>query len=152
MLFAQKRFFRIVSLELLKRLLRLMEPIRELEMLLTVILERHLQIFAISIQLQAFEKLWTNLDEWTTKGTLEKWATDMWSLDIPRTTCVVSLLLFATSVIFSGEAKSHIKNLLYSQASAHKNQERLTPHAFDFFIKVHSAEHPVKQAGSWILI
>ena len=33
MLFAQKRFFRIVSLELLKRLLRLMEPIRELEML-----------------------------------------------------------------------------------------------------------------------
>ena len=41
----------------------------------------------------------------------------MWSLDIPRTTCVVSLLLFATSighVIFSGEAKSHIKNLIYS--------------------------------------
>ena len=26
------------------------------------------------IQLQAFEKLWTNLDEWTTKGTLEKLA------------------------------------------------------------------------------
>ena len=44
-------------------------------------------------------------------------ATDMWSLDIPRKTCVVSLLLFATSighVTFSGEAKSHIKNLLYS--------------------------------------
>ena len=41
----------------------------------------------------------------------------MWSLNITRTTCVVSLLLFATSigyVIFSGEAKSHIKNLLYS--------------------------------------
>ena len=74
MLFAQKRFFRIVSLELLKRLLRLMEPIRELEMLLTVILERHLQLFAISIQLQAFEKLWTNLDEGTTKGNRKKLA------------------------------------------------------------------------------
>ena len=41
----------------------------------------------------------------------------MSSLDIPRTTCVVSLLLFATAighVIVSGESKSHIKNLLYS--------------------------------------
>jgi hypothetical protein len=41
--------------------------------------------------------------------------TDMWSLDIPRTTCVVSLLLFATAighVIVSGD--SHSKNLLYS--------------------------------------
>jgi hypothetical protein len=78
----------------------------------------------------------------------------MWSLDIPRTRLIVSLLLFATvigHVVVSNEAKSHIKNLLYSQAIAHKNQERLTPHAFDFFIKVHSAEHPVKQAGSWIL-
>ena len=44
-------------------------------------------------------------------------ATDMRSLEIPRKTCAVSLLLFATSighVIFSGEAKGHIKNLLYS--------------------------------------
>ena len=31
MLFTQKRFFRIVSLELFERLLRLMEPIREFE-------------------------------------------------------------------------------------------------------------------------
>jgi hypothetical protein len=45
--------------------------------------------------------------------------TDMWSLGKPRRTCValVSLLLFATSIghtRISGEAKSHIKNLLYS--------------------------------------
>jgi hypothetical protein len=35
--------------------------------------------------------------------------------DIPKTTCVVSLLLFATAighVVVSGETKSHIKNLL----------------------------------------
>ena len=51
-----------------------MEPIRELEMLFAVILERHLQILAVPVQLQALEKLWTNLDEWTTKGTLENLA------------------------------------------------------------------------------
>ena len=39
----------------------------------------------------------------------------MWSLDTPRTTCVVSLLLFATAIghtVISGKAKTHIKNLL----------------------------------------
>ena len=46
-LFAQKRFSRIVSLELLKRLVRLVEPIRELEMLFSVILERNLQLLTI---------------------------------------------------------------------------------------------------------
>ena len=51
-----------------------MEPIGELEMLFPIVFERNLQLFAIPIQLQAFEKLWTNLDEWTTKGTLEKLA------------------------------------------------------------------------------
>ena len=51
-----------------------MEPIGELEMLFPIVFERYLQIFAIPIQLQAFEKLWTNLDEGTTKGTLEKLA------------------------------------------------------------------------------
>ena len=65
MLFAQKRFSRIVSLKLLKRLLGLVEPIRELEMLFSVILERNLQLLAIPVQLQALEKLWTNLDEGT---------------------------------------------------------------------------------------
>jgi hypothetical protein len=50
------------------------EPIGELEMLLTVILERSLQLFAIAIQLQTSEKLWTDLDEGTTKSTLEKLA------------------------------------------------------------------------------
>ena len=74
MLFAQKRFSRIVSLELLKRLVRLVEPIRELEMLFSVILERNLQLLAIPVQLQALEKLWTNLDEGTTKGTRKKLA------------------------------------------------------------------------------
>ena len=73
-LFAQKRFSRIVSLELVKRLLRLVEPIRELEMLFAVILERNLQRLAIPVQLQALEKLWTNLDEGTTKGTRKKLA------------------------------------------------------------------------------
>ena len=74
MLFAQKRFSRIVSLKLLKRLLGLVEPIRELEMLFAVILERNLQLLAIPVQLQALEKLWTNLDEGTTKGTRKKLA------------------------------------------------------------------------------
>ena len=40
MLFTQKRFFRIVGSELFERLLRLMEPIGELEMLLPIVLER----------------------------------------------------------------------------------------------------------------
>ena len=38
------------------------------------------------------------------------------SLEIPRTTYVVSFLLFATAighVLVSGEAKSHIRNLIY---------------------------------------
>jgi hypothetical protein len=43
-------------------------------MLFPIVLERHLQLFAIPIQLQAFEKLWTNLDELTTKGTRKKLA------------------------------------------------------------------------------
>ncbi len=73
-LFAQKRFSRIVSLKLLKRLLRLVEPIRELEMLFAVVFERDLQVLAIPIQLQAFEKLWTNLDEGTTERTRKKLA------------------------------------------------------------------------------
>jgi hypothetical protein len=38
MLFTQKRFFRIVGSELFERLLRLVEPIGELEMKLTVML------------------------------------------------------------------------------------------------------------------
>ena len=45
--------------------------------------------------------------------------------DIPRTTCVVSLLLFATAighVLVSGESKSHIKNLLYSPACINQSQ------------------------------
>ena len=40
--------------------------------------------------------------------------------DIPKTTCVVSLLLFATAighVHVSGESKSHIKNLLYTSGT-----------------------------------
>ena len=73
-LFAQKRFSRIVSLKLLKRLLRLVEPIRELEMLFAVVFERNLQRLAIPIHLQALEKLWTNLDEGTTERTRKKLA------------------------------------------------------------------------------
>ena len=73
-LFAQKRYFRIVSLELLERLLRLVEPIGELEMLLAVVFERNLQLLAIPVQFQALEKPWTNLDEGTTKGTRKKLA------------------------------------------------------------------------------
>jgi len=66
MLFAQKRFF--------ERLLRLMEPIGELKMLFPIVLERHLQRLAIPIQLQAFEKLWTNLYEGMTKGNRKRLA------------------------------------------------------------------------------
>ena len=51
-----------------------MEPIRELEMLLPIVLERNLQLLAIPVQLQALEKLWTNLDEGTTERTRKKLA------------------------------------------------------------------------------
>ena len=51
-----------------------MEPIGELEMLFAVVFERNLQLLAIPVQLQALEKLWTNLDEGTTKGTRKKLA------------------------------------------------------------------------------
>ena len=73
-LFAQKRFSCIVSLKLLKRLLRLVEPIGELEMLLAVVFERDFHVLAIPVQLQDLEKLWTNLDEGTTEGTRKKLA------------------------------------------------------------------------------
>jgi hypothetical protein len=39
-----------------------------------IVLERHHQLLAIPIQLQAFEKLWTSLNEGTAKSTLEKLA------------------------------------------------------------------------------
>ena len=41
----------------------------------------------------------------------------MLSLDVPRVTYVVAFLLFATGIghaLVTGEAKSHIKNLIYS--------------------------------------
>jgi hypothetical protein len=43
-------------------------------MLFAVILERNLQLLAIPVQLQALEKLWTNLDEGTTERTRKKLA------------------------------------------------------------------------------
>ena len=43
-------------MKLLKRLLRVMEPIRELEMLFAVVFERNLRFLAIPVQLQALEK------------------------------------------------------------------------------------------------
>ena len=47
--------------------------------------------------------------------------------------------------------KLDIDNLEYITADLLEFYDPVTPHAFDFFIKAHSAEHPVKQAGSWIL-
>ena len=50
--------------------------------------------------------------------------TGILSLDVPRVTYVVAFLLFATAighVLVSGEAKSHIKNLLYSPGLASIN-------------------------------
>ncbi len=60
----------------------------------------------------------------------------MCSLEIRRKTCVVSLLLFATSighVIFSGEAKGHIKNLLYSPPVTIEADQTVHP---TIFVKV----------------
>jgi len=65
------------------------EPIRELEMLFAIVFERHFQLFVIPIQLQAFEKLWTNLDEGTTKGTRKK---------LPHTGFATLELVFSSAI------------------------------------------------------
>ena len=70
--------------------------------------------------------------------------TGMLSLDIPRTTYVFLLLLFATAighVLVSGEAKSHIKNLLYSPPVTIEADQKVHPTIF-----FHA--HLAKTAGS----